>query len=82
MLVSYSLVFGPIHACVYNDEAAWNVLIQLNGYERFCREIPDLAAAQNIAISYAHELCIDNELNDPCFLNAPQWAVARSLMQM
>ena len=49
------------------------VLVNLFGSEKSRREVLDLGVAQNVAISYARELCSEHELTDPVFLNSPKW---------
>src|SRR5437868_12912694 len=52
--------------------------VQLLGSERSRRGILDLAAAKNAAISYARELCIENDLPSPACLNAPECRAAEA----
>ena len=75
----FSFQCGPISAHVYEQETGWKVIVQLFGSEISSRgTIPDLAAAQTTAISYARELCREHALSYPNYLNAPRWIRQRS----
>jgi hypothetical protein len=78
MLLSYGFKCGPIRARVYEAEGSWTVTVRLFGSEKSHREIPDLATAQNIAIIYAQQLCMEYDLTFPSCLDAPCWLIARS----
>jgi hypothetical protein len=73
VLVLYSFKCGPIRAHVRNVDVGWTVLVKLFGSEKSGREVSNLGVAQDVAISYARELCSEHELSDPVFLNSPEW---------
>ena len=78
MMLSYGFKCGPIRARVYGAEGSWTVTVRLFGSEKSHREIPDLVTAQNTAVIYAQQLCMEYDLTFPSCLNEPYWLVARS----
>ena len=78
MLLWYGFKCGPLAARIYEAEGGWTVTVRLFGSEKSHREIPDLAAAQNVAIIYAQQLCMEHDLTYPSCLDAPHWLMARS----
>jgi hypothetical protein len=67
----------PITARVYPIGSTWTVLVQLLDFEKFRDGILDVGAAQNTAIAFARELCVEHDLTYPDCLDAPNWIMAR-----
>ena len=79
MPLLYSFKCGPITACVHEAESGWTVVVRLFESQKSHREISDLALAQEVAIIYAHQLCMEHDLTHPSCLDAPHWVRARSV---
>ena len=77
MLLLYSFKCGPITAHVHEAESGWTVVVRLFDSQKSNREISNIGLAQKVAISYAHQLCLEHEVTCPSGLDAPHWALAR-----